>query len=342
MLKKFEGQEPVLISKIEKKYREKFPAYIQNVPTLEEAMKSFYAKHQPDKLDDIPLLLKKYEGKEASMVEKIEKKYGDKFPPWALPTAAAVLSNTSSTSVSESSPSPGGDSKVPSLQEALKAFYVKNAPDKIDDIPILLQKYTGQEAVMVSKIEAKYNDKFPVYLLPNGQSSASVSSVSNSTASATAASTPAASTASAPAADATASASSAAAGPLPTLEEALKKYYTKNAPDKLEDIPILLQKYAGRDTVMVQKLEAKYSDKFPAYKLSAAEAAAVPAAAAPAADTSAPASAAAAPAVSTGTSSSATAAKVETPVAENAANAETSTPESDSAENAETSSPPPQ
>ena len=47
---------------------------------LEANLILFYKKHNPTKVDHVPLFLKKYRGREAEMVEMLERKYNDWFP----------------------------------------------------------------------------------------------------------------------------------------------------------------------------------------------------------------------------------------------------------------------
>jgi len=45
--------------------------------TIEERLHAFYAKYMPEKLDNIPSLLQKYEGREEQLFTALVKKYGD-------------------------------------------------------------------------------------------------------------------------------------------------------------------------------------------------------------------------------------------------------------------------
>eukprot|EP00947_MAST-08B_sp_MAST-8B-sp1_P003660 g3660.t1 len=47
-------------------------------PSYREQLEALYEVHNPDKLDTIDALLKKYKGKERSLIRKVKKKYAKK------------------------------------------------------------------------------------------------------------------------------------------------------------------------------------------------------------------------------------------------------------------------
>ena len=51
----------------------------------------------------------------------------------------------------------------PPFKEALLAFYRKHNPERIKDLPKLLEKYRGNEGIMVKRLENQYKEKFPQF-----------------------------------------------------------------------------------------------------------------------------------------------------------------------------------
>lgn len=52
---------------------------------------------------------------------------------------------------------------------------------------------------------------------------------------------------------------------LPSLEQRLTEFYENHDKQKLNDIPKLLNKFAGKESELIAKIEEKYKVKFPAY-----------------------------------------------------------------------------
>ena len=79
-------------------------------PTIAQQVHTFYLKHNPTKLDEIPKLLEKYKGQETELLRKLEKKYGvinvPQSPGGSLGSSFFSNSNVSSGSVL-TSPSAG-------------------------------------------------------------------------------------------------------------------------------------------------------------------------------------------------------------------------------------------
>ena len=86
------------------------------------------------------MLLKKYNGKEHELIEKINTKYNPNYKP--KPATAAPP------------PLPSRDSK--NYKEIITAFYQKHNPAKLDEISTLLEKYKGKEEEMITKLKNKY------------------------------------------------------------------------------------------------------------------------------------------------------------------------------------------
>lgn len=91
--------------------------------------------------DNIDLLLEKYKGKEQELIDKINAKYNPNYKPKPATTDVPP-------------PLPSQDSK--NYKEIITALYQKHNPEKLNDIPTLLEKYKGQEEEMIAKIKNKY------------------------------------------------------------------------------------------------------------------------------------------------------------------------------------------
>ena len=118
-------------------------------PDFAAILTKVYEKDHPQKLKDIPKLLKKYKGKENEMFEKISKTYN--------------IPNPLSSPVREPVPEKiARKSDEPDYVAILTKVYEKNYPEKLKDIPKLLKKYKGKEDEMFAKIAATYGIPDPL------------------------------------------------------------------------------------------------------------------------------------------------------------------------------------
>jgi len=166
LLKQHKGKEEELIKKIKAKYggggggggenkeapRKEEPAK-RVMPVARpkdvvwrEKVLAFYEKYLPNKLKqnggdvDIDQLLAKYKGKEQTLLDTLEKKYG----------GGASSSSTETPSSSSSTSS--------SYRDRLVDFYTKYAPDKISTVDANLAKFKGKEDQMFEALNRKYAD----------------------------------------------------------------------------------------------------------------------------------------------------------------------------------------
>ena len=164
-------------------------------PDYESILKNFYEKDHPEKLKDIPKLLKKFKGKESEMFAKIAKTYGvpnpldvvtarvlskpeESKPSTTRPVDAVdgkgSLSSTKGIAtmplfgsppvqdVSPTLPTETAKPKDPDYALILKNFYEKDHPEKLKDIPKLLKKFEGKESEMFAKIAKTYGVPNPL------------------------------------------------------------------------------------------------------------------------------------------------------------------------------------
>ena len=114
---------------------------------IRDRMVTFYQRNCPEKLGDVPRLLAKYQGKEAVMIDMLEKKYKASFPPDVPSTTTHMPQESSSFSSSSSSSATKAKataevahalSQFPAhmtwLEANLRLFYLKNNPEKIHHV----------------------------------------------------------------------------------------------------------------------------------------------------------------------------------------------------------------
>jgi hypothetical protein len=95
----------------------------------------------------------------------------------------------------------------------ISAFYKKVNPEKIKDIPFLLEKYKGQEEELIDKLYEKYN-------------------VRNEEIEKT---------------------------DIKDYSQIITSFYKKINPDKIKNIPVLLEKYRGQEEELLTKLREQYN-----------------------------------------------------------------------------------
>jgi len=101
------------------------------------------------------MLLEKYKGQEEDVLAKLEEKYGPVAVTVPAPAVVAAKRPPSTTPVP--APSSSSSSSSSSSYEArMIAIYQVHNPSKVGDVPMLLEKYKGQEEEVLSRLEAKY------------------------------------------------------------------------------------------------------------------------------------------------------------------------------------------
>lgn len=121
----YKGKEEILIAELVKKYGPE-PAVANEAFRLRLA--KFYEFYAPDKVASIDRIIQHYIGREETAFEDLAKKYG-----------------------------PEPQQNVASKHEQrLKEFYAFYAPEKLDNVKLLLEKFKGSEESMMQELVAKY------------------------------------------------------------------------------------------------------------------------------------------------------------------------------------------
>ena len=166
-----------------------------------------------------------------------------------------------------------------SVSDKMLLLYSAFNTSKIKDVPLLLQKYSGQEAVMLARLEERY---FPLMREPdlsraqnipvsadtadvpltNSQRPGSIKLYFSPTAAKPAAEDAAASTlqVSAPSASSAFSGASTDADKSSTASVAalIVQIYERHDPSKVSGVPALLAKYPGKELEILHKLQIRY------------------------------------------------------------------------------------
>lgn len=115
-------------------------------------LERFYTKYNPDKLSDIQSTLEKFKGREETMFKALVRKYG---PEPADDEVLAVPTQDSGEACSTTATISPIESSNPYFGRLFK-FYEKYNPDKMDDVPGLLEKYEGKEPKLFKALVKKY------------------------------------------------------------------------------------------------------------------------------------------------------------------------------------------
>eukprot|EP01043_Picozoa_sp_COSAG02_P045867 COSAG02_NODE_4237_length_5599_cov_6.352000_2_plen_263_part_00 len=112
-----------------------------DVAAVEAEVRAVYEKYNPEKLGKIDTIMFRYKGREADLLKDLKDKYKD------APLASEKPETTA-----------GGDAAQLSIEDQIVALYEKHAPEKLDKVPGLLEKYKGSEAKLLRTIQEKYGD----------------------------------------------------------------------------------------------------------------------------------------------------------------------------------------
>ena len=156
---------------------------------FEREVYKIYSEHNPAKLDDVPTILKKWVGRESTLLSNLRKKYVSEAPEAQLDALPATSSDSQNAAKSSngtitseiveaaSISGPVDKSKLGSLKKKVapskKAaphppigktpferevykIYSEHNPAKLDDVPIILKKWVGRESTLLSNLRKKY------------------------------------------------------------------------------------------------------------------------------------------------------------------------------------------
>lgn len=141
--------------------------------TLLATLNAIYTEHAPEKLAKVPSLLAKYAGREEMLMTKVRAKYNIPIAQssWSLAAKHAVVESpqapfrvTSAVEVASTdtaSSDPVQPSSSLSLRDQIISLYTTHGlTEKVSNVDRILDQFAGREAVLVAKMEEKYNIKF--------------------------------------------------------------------------------------------------------------------------------------------------------------------------------------
>jgi len=242
LLEKCKGKEDELLEKIQKSYKVEgqLPTltYIINDKPLKEAPREasyrdtlveFYSKFNREKLKDVDMILKKYEGKEGKLFDLLEKSYGasptnirNSRTSKMAPHHQVRISNK--TTVQNLAPVPEmGSLKENPHRAKLVEFYFQHNPKKVEEVDMILKKYDGKETKLFRLLEKAYN----VSLLSSDiaiehQQSAGSKTVSDE-----------------------------------TYRASLLEFYREYKPEKVDEVDNILIKYKGKIENLFTRVDAE-------------------------------------------------------------------------------------
>lgn len=137
-------------------------AEIPQIVTPEEArsiLKAMYQNFNPGMLEKMDGILEKYNGKERELCGSLRKKYGPLPAP--VVEMKPIVPPPASLPVWLNANGMGIIPEVVTVEEAetiINLYYKTFNPDKLKDIPFLLNKYQGKERILVGSLRKKYGN----------------------------------------------------------------------------------------------------------------------------------------------------------------------------------------
>jgi hypothetical protein len=148
-------------------------AEVTSAAEVKRKMELIYAQNCPEKIPEIPALLTKYKGRESEILAGLEKKYPPLSVPANVPEVDSAQGSEESKdesmaklSIRASKTMPKAPIKTKSVAKStssiadvkakMEFLYKLHCPNKIPEIPALLQKYQGRESEILAALEKKY------------------------------------------------------------------------------------------------------------------------------------------------------------------------------------------
>ena len=227
------------------------------VVEVHQAIRAIFCEHAPDKLQNLPALLAKFRGQEASLLTKIQEKY----------KVAKASFKTSSKGHKNQLKSASGNSKPPKKKVA-KARAPKKVPKIIGKSVVKRRKSKKSVASGVSKSRTKSGMKTGK-AKQTRDASKICNKVKKLAAKDRASSTPSIQQSRTKTeSPQNASTGSVCAGPhvessatcetLPQAEQDIRAIFKTHAPEKLPNLSKLMLKFRGREQVLLSKIKEKY------------------------------------------------------------------------------------
>jgi hypothetical protein len=228
-----------------------------------ERVTRMFEFYHPDELTRIDEILANYQGNEDNLIAILIATYGDEpMPPsqqqqqapstrsqQAAPQQPQQVRPPLGSSVSSEHPELG------TYRDRLVRFYEFYNPEKIADVDRVLEKFEGREEQMLRQLRAKYGDE-PMPSQPSSPQNQQQQQRQ-------AAAQPQASTAAPRHVDPTAAPSVQSSGgaSTDTYRARLMRFYEFYNPEKISDVDTVLEKFKGREEIMIRQLRAKYGDE---------------------------------------------------------------------------------
>jgi hypothetical protein len=227
---------------------------------VEEEIRRVFAQHNPSKISDVPELLQKYAGKEALLLEKMRKKY-EQAPskpatagaPTTLGSVAAPPATTASTGATAGRPATSA------------SFTVSNAFGGAGNAAPV--SFSGGAAAPTPFSGGAVTSVFtpPKANAPTGSAIFSGGSLGSGApkslfggAAGSLQSPPPAATPSQSQFGNGFGVSSAGTGGAEGIQRRIEEIYRQHNPQKMAEIPQLMQKYAGKEQELLDRVQKKY------------------------------------------------------------------------------------
>eukprot|EP00760_Papus_ankaliazontas_P017128 PhM_4_TR17042/c0_g1_i12/m.34822 len=106
---------------------------------MQERLERFFAHYNPDKIANIPVILKQFEGQEEELFATLVSKYGPEPP--------------------------SGDTNN-AVRDRLVRYFEAYNPSKLSNVEVILQQFAGKEEELFATLVGKYGPEPPVSNAP--------------------------------------------------------------------------------------------------------------------------------------------------------------------------------
>eukprot|EP00760_Papus_ankaliazontas_P017134 PhM_4_TR17042/c0_g1_i5/m.34835 len=192
---------------------------------MQERLERFFAHYNPDKIANIPVILKQFEGQEEELFATLVSKYGPE------PGAPAITNGQqpppSSTTVRPGrGDAPASDTAHDTYRDRLIRFFEAYNRNKIANVDLILEQYQGNEEELFATLVGKYGPE------PGAEAKATPATVNEQP-------------------------------PLPSntsnaVRDRLVRYFEAYNPSKLSNVDVILQQFAGKEEELFATLVSKY------------------------------------------------------------------------------------
>eukprot|EP00760_Papus_ankaliazontas_P017126 PhM_4_TR17042/c0_g1_i10/m.34819 len=226
---------------------------------MQERLERFFAHYNPDKIANIPVILKQFEGQEEELFATLVSKYGPEPPsgdtnnavrdrlvryfeaynPSKLSNVEVILQQFAgkeeelfATLVGKYGPeppvsnAPASDTAHDTYRDRLIRFFEAYNRNKIANVDLILEQYQGNEEELFATLVGKYGPE------PGAEAKATPATVNEQP-------------------------------PLPSntsnaVRDRLVRYFEAYNPSKLSNVDVILQQFAGKEEELFATLVSKY------------------------------------------------------------------------------------